>query len=86
MNRSLADIKVEILDLVPLLEKGQILVRLLGPPGRGIGKEFLIELLVFLPALDVGDLAHPLLYRIDLLQLHLRLFCHCDLPFFVWLF
>ena len=42
----------------------------------------LIEFFVLLPALDVGDLAHPLVYRIHLFQYGLVLFFHHYLPFF----
>ena len=40
IDRPLADVEVEILDLVPFFEKGDILIGLLGPPGRRIGHEF----------------------------------------------
>ena len=82
IDRPLADVEIEILDLVPLLEEGQILIGLLGPPGRRIGQELRVELLVLLPAFDVGDFANPLMYRINLFQLYLFLFSHVDLPFF----
>ena len=82
IDRPFADIEVEILDLVPLLEEGQVFIRLLGPEAGRIGQEPRVELLVLLPAFDVRDFTNPLLYRIDLFQLYLFLFCHRDLPFY----
>ena len=82
IDRPFADIEVEILDLVPLLEEGQVFIRLLRPEAGRVGQELCVELFVLLPAFDVRDFTNPLLYRINLFQLYLFLFCHRDLPFY----
>jgi hypothetical protein len=76
IDRTLADVEIEILDLVPFLEECQIFIRLLGPPSRWVGQKLPVELFVLLPALDVGDFTNPFVYRIDLFQLDLLFFCH----------
>jgi hypothetical protein len=81
MDRPLADVEIEVFDLVPFLEKGEVLLCLFGPEPRRIGHKSLIEPLVFLPAFDVGHLTHPLMYRIHLFQFHLALFFHRLPPF-----
>ena len=79
IDRSLADVEIEIFNLVPLLEEGHVLVGLLGPEARRIGQKLPIELLVLLPALDVGDFANPFVYRIQFFQLALLFVCHGNL-------
>ena len=76
VDGALADIEVVILDLVPFLEPLHVLARNVGPEAVRILDRPLPDLVVSLPAADVGHLLDLFRYRVDIFQLYFVRFCH----------
>ena len=76
INGALADIKVIILDFVPFFEPFHILAGNLGPEAVRVFNRPLPELVIGVPAADVGHLFDVFRYRVNILQFCFFRFCH----------